>query len=235
MTSRKCIFHELLQKTSSSKLNASLRSIIFGSVLNLEWATFSRAFRVVTELLGDSDPYVIYCAAVGLGHRSAESAIPSLLSLSMHSDPLVRYGLVFGLSGHEEPRAIAALIELSRDPDRDVRNWAVFGLGSQIDTDSPDIRDALRAALGDSDHEVRGEALVGLAKRGDSAIVPELLNEWRDDVVSILSIEAAEETQDPRLYHRLKSFMEILALDDDPYFAGRLADAIDACKPKAAQ
>jgi hypothetical protein len=62
-----------------------------------------------------------------------------------------------------------------------------------------------------------------------------LLNEWRDDVVGILSIEAAEETQDPRLYHRLKCFMKILALDDDPQFAGRLADAIDACKSKAAQ
>jgi len=189
--------------------------------------------EILTELLGDSDPYVIYCAAVGLGHRSAQSAIPDLLSLIDHLDPLVRYGVVLGLSGHEDDRAISALIQLAGDEDRDVRNWAVFGLGSQIDTDSPEIRDALRQALGDPDHEIRGEALVGLAKRGDSAIVPGLINEWRDDDVSILSIEAAEETHDSRLFHRLKTFTEILTLDDDPYFSGRLADAIEACKPKA--
>ena len=190
---------------------------------------------ILTELLGDSDPYVIYCAAVGLGHRSAPSAIPDLLSLAGHADPLVRYGVVLGLTGHEDDRAISALIQLARDEDHDARNWAVFGLGSQIDTDTPEIREALRHALGDPDHEIRGEALVGLAKRGDSTIVPELLNEWREDDVSIPSIEAAEEARDPRLYHRLKSFTEILTLDDDPYFAGRLADAIEACKPKAEQ
>jgi len=190
---------------------------------------------ILTELLGDSDPYVIYCAAVGLGHRSAESAIPALLSLTTHSDSLVRYGVVFGLSGHEDSLAIDALIQLATDEDYDVRNWAVFGLGSQIDTDSAEIREALRGALGDADHEIRGEALVGLARRGDSAIVPELLNEWRDDDVSILSIEAAEETRDSRLYQRLKSFTALLTLDDDSYFASRLADAIEACTPKAEQ
>lgn len=191
------------------------------------------SIAILTALLADSDSYVIYCAAVGLGHRSAQSAIPALLKLADHPDPLVRYGAVFGLSGHEDERAINALIRLSSDEDHDVRNWAVFGLGSQIDTDSPEIRNALRHALGDPDHEIRGEALVGLAKRRDAAIIPELLNEWRDDDVSLLSLEAAEETHDPRLYYRLRHFTEILSLDDDPYFAGRLADAIEACKPKA--
>ncbi len=99
----------------------------------------------------------------------------------------------------------------------------------------PSISAELRQALTDPDHEIRGEALVGLAIRKDSTIIPELLNEWRDDDVSILSIEAAEEIHDSRLYHRLKSFTEILTLDDDPYFAGRLADAIEACKPEAEQ
>lgn len=187
---------------------------------------------ILTGLLEDPDPYVVYCAAVGLGHRAAKSAIPALLKHADHRDPLVRYGVVFGLSGHEDDRAIGALIRLAADDDRDVRNWAVFGLGSQIDTDSPEIREALRQALGDPDHEIRGEALVGLAKRGDASMVPELLNEWRDDDVSILSIEAAEVCRDARLYHRLKQFPEILTLDDDPYFAGRLAAAIEACKPK---
>ena len=68
---------------------------------------------------------------------------------------------------------------------------------------------------------------------GGAAIVTELINEWKDDDVSILSIEAAEETRDPRLFHRLNQFTKILTLDDDPHFAGKLVDAIAACTPKA--
>lgn len=188
--------------------------------------------QILIPLLDDPDDYVVYCAAVALGHRGDESAIPALLRLAGHKNSLVRYGVVYGLSGHEDPRSIAALITLAADDDRDVRNWAIFGLGSQIDADSPEIREALRSALSDPDHEIRGEALVGLAKRGDNAIIPELFNEWKDDEVSILSIEAAEETRDPRLYHRLNQFTETLVLDDDPRFAKRLANAIAACKPK---
>lgn len=192
------------------------------------------SIEILQALLDDPDVYVVYCAAVGLGHRKAHSAIPHLLTLAAHPDPLVRYGVVLGLSGHEDDQAIAALIRLAGDDDRDVRNWAVFSLGSQIDADSPEIREVLRRALIDSDHEIRGEGLVGLAKRGDSTIVPELINEWRDDEVSILSLEAAEESRDPRLYNRLRQFTEILSLENNPYFASRLADAIEACKPKEA-
>jgi len=191
------------------------------------------SIEILTHLLDDSDTYVIYCAAVGLGHRSAVSAIPALVRHIGHPDSQVRYGVSLGLLGLDDDRAIAGLIKLAADDDRDVRNWSVFGLGTQTDADSPVIRDALREALGDTDHEIRGEALVGLAKRGDPAIVPELINEWAGDDVSILSIEAAEETRDPRLFHRLKQFTEILTLDGDPNFASKLDEAIAACAPKA--
>jgi len=226
----------LLGKEYSLSNDAGDRATGADILAQLGWG--DQAFQddsvaILTELLDDPDSYVIYCAAVGLGHRGATSAIPSLIKHAEHPDSLVRYGVVSGLSGQEDDRAISALIRLTRDEDQDVRNWAVFGLGSQIDADSPEIREALRQALTDSDHEIRGEALVGLAKRRDPTIIPELLYEWRDDDVSILSIEAAEETRDSRLYHRLKSFTEILTLDDDPRFAGRLADAIEACKPEA--
>ncbi|MBN8458732.1 MAG: HEAT repeat domain-containing protein [Verrucomicrobia bacterium] len=228
----------LLGKEYSLSNDAGDRATGADILAQLGWgdqAFQDESVAILTELLDDPDSYVIYRAAVGLGHRGATSAIPSLLKHTEHPDSLVRFGVVFGLSGHEDDRAISALIRLTRDEDHDVRNWAVFGLGSQNDADSPEIREALRQALTDPDHEIRGEALVGLAKRRDSTIIPELLYEWRDNEVSILSIEAAEKTRDSRLYHRLKSFTEILTLDDDPRFAAQLADAIEACKPEAEQ
>jgi len=103
--------------------------------------------EILIPLVNDADHYVAYCAAVALGHRSDESAIPALLTRSNDPDSLVRFGVVLGLSGHEDPRAISALITLAGDDDHDVRNWAVFGLGSQIHVDSPEIRYALKQAL----------------------------------------------------------------------------------------
>jgi HEAT repeat protein len=188
------------------------------------------SIQILTPLLDDPNLDVVCCAAYALGHRRAESAIPALVRRARHADPKVRLAIVSGLSGQEDPRAVAALIQLAVDRDRDVRDWAVFGLGTQIDFDSPELRDALRCALLDPDHEIRGEALVGLAKRKDPEIRQELILEWNHDDVSLLSIEAAEMTRDPRLQWHLKQFAETMSLEDDPYFAGKLAKAIAACE-----
>jgi len=185
------------------------------------------SIRLLISLLNDPDPRVIHSAAIALGHRKAEEAIPSLLHLATSADPLVRYGVAYSLCGHEDARAIDGLIRLASNEDRDVRNWAVFGLGSQIDADSPEIRQALRAAVDDPDDETRGEALVGLAKRGDPATSGLLIREWENDGVSRLSFEAAAETRDPQLYHRLQQLNEALSAE----FAVELFAALAACKP----
>lgn len=93
---------------------------------------------------------------------------------------------------------INKLIQLSRDTDREVRNWATFGLGSQVDTDIPAIREALFARREEKDDEIRAEALVGLARRGDIRVAAALLNELNTHEPDVLRdwtliAEAAEE------------------------------------------
>ena len=70
-----------------------------------------------------------------------------------------------------------------------MRDRAVFGLGSQLDRDSPELRDALFARLADPDP--RGEALVGLARRGDPRGVEALRRAIADGESGPLVVEAA--------------------------------------------
>ena len=124
--------------------------------------------------------------AAAFGHISDTRAVPRLIELSRHSDEAVRFACVLGLSGLHNHSAVAALIVLSADPNDDVRNWATFGLGSQTTLDTPELRDALVARLHEEDDEIRGEAFVGLAERGDPRVIPALLHELRSTPLDVL-------------------------------------------------
>lgn len=120
---------------------------------------------------------VLDAISCAFGHIGDERSVPRLVELSSHPDESLRHAVVHGLSGQDDERAIAALIVLSADPDDDVRNWATFGLGTQTEVDTPELRNALIARLNDPHDETREEALVGLARRGDTRVVPAFLKE----------------------------------------------------------
>jgi len=77
------------------------------------------------------------------------------------------------------------------DTDADVRDWATFGLGVLGDHDSQETRDALFHRLNDEDVATREEALVGLAKRHDTRILPQLIHELQQPSISYRVAEAA--------------------------------------------
>lgn len=143
--------------------------------------------RILLQMLRvEQDPQVLSSIASALGHHRDASVVEPLTRLSAHSDPRIRMAAVSSLCGHDDCRAIKALVDGTSDPDRDVRNWATFGLGSQIDTDTPVIRETLLARTEDEDAEIRGEAIVGLARRGDVRVVAALLKELESDDVDVL-------------------------------------------------
>lgn len=158
-----------------------------------------RSAEILLRMLArERSASVLASIIFALGHLHDSRAIEPLIGLSTHSDPRVRFAVVSSLCGHDDRRSIEAMIARSSDQDQDVRNWATFGLGSQIDTDTPAIREALFARLGEKDDEIRGEAIVGLARRGDIRAATALLNELNTleaDVLRdwILTTEAAEE------------------------------------------
>lgn len=155
----------------------------------------------LTDKVKDID--ALQSITMALGRMEDEKTIAKILVLKGHENEDIRSAVVHGLLTIEQDEAIKALIELSDDTDEDVRNWATFGLGSQISIDSEEIRDALFQRLNEKDHEIRGEALVGLAIRKDERVIKPLLKELSRKSISVLSVEAAAEIGDERLCESL--------------------------------
>ncbi|RKE17552.1 HEAT repeat protein [Streptomyces sp. TLI_171] len=161
--------------------------------------------------------------------------LPVLLGLVGHPDADVRQAVTesFAQSDTETADApeVRALLTLARDAEPRVRRWAVFALGSQLPAYSPEIRAVLHECLGDEDPEVAEEAVLGLAHRHDSAVLPQL-NDLLIEAAEAaahgrtrpdsLTLEAAAVLGHPELLPALAEF--------DPADPG-VAEAVAACDP----
>jgi HEAT repeat protein len=181
-------------------------------------------------LRGLSDPHhdVVRAAVAGLGQRPHGASVEGLLRLSTHPDSRMRWQVAVALGSYEEPEAIAGLIRLSSDPSDEVRDWATFGLGTLRNDDTPEIREALRRNLQDRDEDVRGEALVGLARRGDDGIVEVLITHLTPDC-HMYELDAAEALADPRLIEPLQALAQTTPRSWNAVWQARLDEALAAC------
>jgi hypothetical protein len=112
-------------------------------------------------------------------------------------------------------RVAATLIALTTDPDPDVRDWATFGLGCQLDYDSPAVRAALWARVGDPGAYTGDEAVFGLARRRDPLAAAMVAEALAEPAVAPLFFGAAAFLRDPGLADRLWAFAEEDADEDD--------------------
>lgn len=184
------------------------------------------ADEVLSALATEQDAAVLDAMGAALGHLRDDRAVPALQPLKNHPDADVRMGVVMGMMPHRDPVAIQTLIELSRDADEDVRNWATFSLGTQAeDVDTPELRDALFDRLTESNAELRGEALVGLAMRKDPRVLEPLRRELEGDTVIVLAVEAAQALEDVSLLPLLRH-LQAPTSQDTGHFLSVLTEAI---------
>lgn len=186
---------------------------------------------ILLKLLeNEEDINVVIAIAFAFGHLKDSRGVAPLVKLKNHFCADVRESVVFGILGQEDELAINALIELCADEDEGVRNWATFGLGDMIETDTQAIRDALFQRVvdekGDTDleAEIRGEALLGLAKRKDRRVINPLIKELSGDYVGKLPVEAAREIGDSSLYPVLIELKEWWGMNSE-----LLQEAIKNC------
>jgi HEAT repeat protein len=135
---------------------------------------------IATALLAlaesETDGDVLWSVAGALGDTLDQRAVPVLVALADHEDSDVRYKVACSLpsvyTGRPEGLEVHTLIQLTRDSDPQVRNWATFGLGSQLNVDTPEVRQALWERAGDDFTDARAEGVAGLAKRRDLRALP---------------------------------------------------------------
>jgi HEAT repeat protein len=182
--------------------------------------------------LHDGHDEVVRAAVSGLGHRPHPAAVDDLIKLSSHRDGRLRWNVAVSLGMYHEPSAVEALLHLTADPDDAVRDWATFGLGSLQPADTPEIRAELWKNLHDTDDDVRGEALVGLAQRHDERVVEYLLKGLGPDC-RVYELDAAEKLADPNTLSALQALAGTVPEQDRRgYWFSRLQGAIDACSAR---
>jgi HEAT repeat protein len=219
--------------TSAVARERKLGADILGQLGIPERSFPEECFQTLRAMLAtENEACVLRSIGVAFSHLHDPRAVELLAPLKDHPHEDVRFGVVFGVSGHDRPLAIRTLIELSSDQQSDVRDWATFYLGSELLTDSEDIRSALLARLTDPDMDTRAEAMAGLAMRKDPRVLSTINEELQSEDVVILALESAEQMADPRLLPALLQLKEAWAGNKDRH-ADWLHRAIDACSPSS--
>jgi HEAT repeat protein len=193
---------------------------------------------IVFTLCSAEEPKRVLTSAIcALGHLYDTRAQPYLLENARHPDEDVRFTVAQALPNvagdPPSPEVVEALTTLTRDTDADVRDWATFGLGSIVAIDTDGVREALLARIDDPEGDTSGEALVGLATRGERRIVDRVLKLLENPDVGNLIVEAAGKLPDQRYLPALYRLRD-LGWESEDLRGSLLAPAIDACERVAA-
>ena len=187
---------------------------------------------------GASEDLLAVCMHA-LGSLGDARGIEPVLAQRDHADPIVRLAVAHAAEGvagdPPDPRVLDAVIALSADADADVRDWATFSLGSLFEVDTPAVRDALFARIGDADESASAEALAGLSLRRDPRAGDEVMRRLQaagsqpfdDPHVEDLIVESAARLGDPRFLPALRL---LHARADRAKARALLADAIASCE-----
>ncbi len=195
------IFEKSVELTKSEILKEKIIGINILAQFGFPRLHLKEILKIYFDLLKtETDKNVISSILYGIGHNNdnlTDKQINVICAFKDHKSITVKYALVYAILAIDKNKAINTLIELSKDKDSDIRDWATFGIGTQIETDTQIIREALWERINDTDNTTRLEAIVGLAKRKDENIKDILKKELLEiDESGSLILEAIEEYND---------------------------------------
>lgn len=160
---------------------------------------FDKIFKILRTT---SDENLICTSLFAIGHNNQYLKTKHFKTLEQFKNSEskeIRYALTFSLLGVENYKAVTMMIKLAQDRSLRVRDWATFGLGTQIECDNEDIRHVLYKNCFSKDHQIRHEAIKGLANREDkrakAVILQELKSESYESILfdTLLNIKRGEQ------------------------------------------
>ncbi|NRQ30503.1 ankryin [Nonomuraea sp. NN258] len=117
----------------------------------------------------EGNPQVLRSVLAALGHQGDPRALPQVLDIlgrPGHKRTMTDAIALADVLPPDHAEGLALLVEMTGDDDTEVRDWATSGLAG-LSADTPQIREALAARLGDADLRTVAEATRGLRARGD--------------------------------------------------------------------
>jgi len=191
-----------------------------------------KAMLIIRPMLRDRRREVILSAIYAMGHLHDPKRSKLVAPFARHHSVDVRYAVAFALGGDMKPLSINTLVQLTEDVNPMVRDWATFGIAELADakrTNSLRIREVLFKRLHDTHMNPRGEAMVGLAKRGDKRVIKYIKRALAGKSPRVYALNAAEEIADPILLLALKDLSRRCKDGDNVYWLDQLKIAIAAC------
>jgi HEAT repeat protein len=188
----------------------------------------SRAVDRMLPLLGEEqDVQVLHALILGLGHLRDGRVAPALVPLKQHASARVRGAVVLSLLKAPGVEALPVLLTFLDDPDVGVRGLAMSHVPLlPVEVDSPELREVLVRRMGDEDPDLRAEAVLALARRGDSRTLEPLRKALRRKRVRREFVEAAGLLGDVSLLPMLRALEG--QREDDAAFHRELSRAIAA-------
>jgi len=177
------------------------------------------AVYLLGRLLDDKHKDVITSAIYGFGHRRCTRFANKIASLGNTESLQIKEALSFTLGWYENQESIYTLIRLMQDENDDVRNWATFSLAQINESNTQTIRDALFHNLSDQVLEIRGEALLGLARRKDERVKDAILDDLQKPFYGSWIFDAIMEMPDKRYSTYFERYVGTLEKDDLNSFA----------------
>ena len=153
-----------------------------------DWEDVLRSVRLMHDL-GSESAGVRYRAALASTdhHLSPETIADAVL---VEAEPNVAGALTWALAAAGGEAGARALTAGLRSPDVEVRRRAISAVA---ELEGPETVDALRGALADDDAVVRGRAALALGARGETDVVPALIDMV---VTGVNDVDAADRLRD---------------------------------------
>lgn len=217
---------EVLDRTLRLCRSSDVAERIAGAEIAGELESWGELTRPALEaMLDDEDALVVEAAVHALRQQQDSQTVTALSRVASHDSPNVRWAVATALEDLiSDETAERVLLSLMDDRDNSVRDRATFAVGSLSERDTPRIRAALLARLGDSDRAVANEAALGLARRHDHRAIPYIATAVESSDGEIQ--EAIEEITSPEM------LTDLLKARDAMGESGGLLQLIERCRAR---